>query len=175
ASASASVSAPDGVAADASKPVPRGAPRGTSFQVHVRQCPDCGRFSASTSRGDLTLGPGDAGRLTCDSRIDDPRTERNMATIPPRVRRRVLARDGHRCQGSGCTNTRFLEVHHLVPRARGGTNRPDNLITLCSACHRHIHDKAQGMPASEVRPRELPAPEASPQKSPSLARTALEV
>ncbi|MBU2502534.1 HNH endonuclease, partial [bacterium] len=89
--------------------------------------------------------------------------------------RRVLARDGHRCQGPGCTNTRFLEVHHVLPRARGGTNRPDNLITLCSACHRHIHDKAQGMPAPEARPRALPAPEASPQKSPSQARTALEV
>jgi len=141
-----------GADADATMPAPRGAPRGTSFQVHVRQCPDCGRFSASTSRGDLALGPGDAGRLTCDSRIDDPRTGRNMATIPPRVRRRVLARDGHRCQGSGCTNTRFLEVHHVLPRSRGGTNRPDNLITLCSACHRHIHDKAPGIAGDACGP-----------------------
>ncbi|MBU2500482.1 HNH endonuclease, partial [bacterium] len=133
--------------AGASASLPERAPRGTSFQVHVRQCPDCGRFSASTSRGDLTLGPGDAGRLICDSRIDDPRTGRNTATIPPRVRRRVLARDGHRCQGPGCTNTRFLEVHHIQPRARGGRNRADNLITLCSACHRHIHEKAREMPA----------------------------
>ncbi|MFH2051330.1 MAG: HNH endonuclease signature motif containing protein [bacterium] len=124
ASASASISTPDGVAADASMPAPPGVPRGTSFQVHVRQCPDCGRLSAATSRGDLALGPGDADRLTCDSRSDDPRTGRSTATIPPRVRRRVLARDG--------------------------TNRPDNLITLCSACHRHIHDRtpaSQGTPA----------------------------
>ncbi|MFH2053720.1 MAG: HNH endonuclease, partial [bacterium] len=130
-----------------------------------RQCPDCGRFSASTSRGDLALGPGDADRLSCDSRIDDPRTGRNTTTIPPRVRRRVLARDGHRCQGAGCTNTRFLEVHHVLPRARGGTNRPDNLITLCSACHRHIHDKAQGAQGGMPAPgsRELPAPEATSQ------------
>ncbi|MBU2499992.1 HNH endonuclease, partial [bacterium] len=140
--------------AASSKPAPPGAPRGTSFQVHVRQCPDCGRFSASTSRGDVIFGPGDTGRLTCDSQFDDPRTGRNTATIPPRVRRRVLARDGHRCQGSGCTNTRFLEVHHVLPRARGGTNRPDNLITLCGACHRHIHEKAQGA-------REMPAPGAT--------------
>ncbi|MBU2502514.1 HNH endonuclease [bacterium] len=154
-----------GASADASMPAPRGAPRGTSFQVHVRQCPDCGCFSASTSRGDLTFGPGDAGRLTCDSRSEDPRTGRNSATIPPRVRRRVLARDGHRCQGPGCTNTRFLEVHHVLPRARGGTNRPDNLITLCSACHRHIHEKAQGMQAQGSQG--MPAPGARPQESPS--------
>ncbi len=153
--AASSTEAADGASNGASTTLPERVPRGTPFQVHVRQCPDCGRFSASTSRGDLTLGPGDAGRLTCDSRSDDPRTGRNTATIPPRVRRRVLARDGHRCQVSGCTNTRFLEVHHLVPRARGGTNRPDNLITLCSACHRHLHDKApgaQGLPAQESRP-----------------------
>ncbi|MFH2051168.1 MAG: HNH endonuclease [bacterium] len=161
ASADASTSTPDGSASatpstDASMPAPPGVPRGTSFQVHVRQCPDCGRFSASTSRGDVIFGPGDTGRLTCDSRIDDPRTGRNTATIPPRVRRRVLARDGHRCQGPGCTNTRFLEVHHVQPRARGGTNRPDNLTTLCSACHRHIHEKAQGA-------REMPAPGATSQ------------
>ncbi|MGD9548135.1 MAG: HNH endonuclease [Candidatus Krumholzibacteriia bacterium] len=152
-----------GVSADASSctsagpsaALPERVPRGTSFQVHVRQCPDCGRFSTSTSRGDVILGPGDAGRVTCDSRRDDPRTGRNTATIPPRVRRRVLARDGHRCQGSACMNTRFLEVHHVLPRARGGTNRPDNLITLCSACHRHVHEKAQGaqgLPGPEARP-----------------------
>ncbi|MGD9548824.1 MAG: HNH endonuclease [Candidatus Krumholzibacteriia bacterium] len=153
ASAHASAGASTSTPARASAALPERGPRGTSFQVHVRQCPDCGRFSVATSRGEVTFGPGDAGRVTCDSRSEDPRTGRNMATIPPRVRRRVLARDGHRCQGSGCTNTRFLEVHHVLPRARGGTNRPDNLITLCGACHRHVHDKApasQGTSAPEA-------------------------
>ncbi|MGD9547176.1 MAG: HNH endonuclease [Candidatus Krumholzibacteriia bacterium] len=158
--------------AGTSKPAPRRVPRGTSFQVHVRQCPDCGRFSTSTSRGDVILGPGDAGRVTCDSRSEDPRSGRNTATIPPRVRRRVLARDGHRCQGPGCTNSRFLEVHHVQPRARGGTNRPDNLITLCSACHRHVHEKAQGMQAQGSQG--LPAPGVRPQESPSPSGTALQ-
>ncbi|MFH2052428.1 MAG: hypothetical protein ABIK96_08170, partial [bacterium] len=60
ASADASTSTSDGVAAHPPRPPPRGAPRGTSFQVHVRQGPDCGRFSAATSRGDVIFGPGDA-------------------------------------------------------------------------------------------------------------------
>ncbi|MGD9546497.1 MAG: HNH endonuclease [Candidatus Krumholzibacteriia bacterium] len=165
-SAHASAGASTSTTARASANHPERVPRGTSFQVHVRQCPDCGRFSAATSRGDIALGQADAGRVTCDSRSDDPRTGRNTATIPPRVRRRVLARDGHRCQGSGCTNTRFLEVHHVLPRARGGTNAPDNLITLCSACHRHLHEKAQGVqgfPAPEAASQGSPAPEARPQ------------
>jgi len=33
-----------------------------------------------------------------------------------------------------------LEVHHIVPRVAGGTNHPENLITLCRACHRARHD-----------------------------------
>lgn len=42
----------------------------------------------------------------------------------------------------GCGRTRFLEVHHLRPRSRGGSNDPDNLVTLCSTCHRHAHERA---------------------------------
>lgn len=31
---------------------------------------------------------------------------------------------------------RVLDVHHIVPVSAGGTNHPDNLITLCISCHR---------------------------------------
>ncbi len=122
-----------------STPTPKSIPRGTPFQVHVHQCPDCGRFSVPTSHGDLPLGTADTGRILCDARIDDPCGGPNRHTIAPSVRRRVLARDGHRCQTPGCTNTRFLEVHHRIPRAKGGSNHAQNLVTLCSACHRHMH------------------------------------
>lgn len=27
------------------------------------------------------------------------------------------------------------EVHHIIPRIRGGSNHPKNLITLCHDCH----------------------------------------
>ncbi len=33
---------------------------------------------------------------------EDKKTGRNTTTIPPRVRREVLARDQHRCQAPGC-------------------------------------------------------------------------
>jgi predicted HNH restriction endonuclease len=41
----------------------------------------------------------------------------------------------------GCGQTRFLEVHHLMPRAAGGKNSADNLITLCASCHRLLHER----------------------------------
>ena len=123
-------------------------PRGTSFQVFVRQCPDCGQFSVPTSRGELPLARAEGERILCDSRIDDPRRGPNRHSIPPAVRRRVLARDGHRCQAPGCTNTRFLEVHHITPRSRGGSNAASNLITLCAACHRHTHRYGVSLPTN---------------------------
>jgi 5-methylcytosine-specific restriction endonuclease McrA len=51
--------------------------------------------------------------------------------------RRVLERDGWRCQG--CGSPRQLEVHHIVKRSQLGNDADANLITLCASCHRHIH------------------------------------
>lgn len=31
-------------------------------------------------------------------------------------------------------------VHHIVYRSRGGTDDPENLITLCTRCHTAVHD-----------------------------------
>ena len=110
-------------------------PRG-AVQVHVHQCPDCGKADANGRR----LGRADTERLSCDATISKP-GKRNTTTIPPKTRREVLSRDRHQCQAPGCHRTRFLEVHHLTPRTKGGTNDPNNLVTLCSACHRLSHER----------------------------------
>ena len=33
-----------------------------------------------------------------------------------------------------------LQVHHIKPKSQGGTDVPENLITLCSKCHKQIHE-----------------------------------
>jgi 5-methylcytosine-specific restriction protein A len=33
----------------------------------------------------------------------------------------------------------FLEVHHIVPLAEGGTDTPANVVALCPNCHRRCH------------------------------------
>jgi len=58
-----------------------------------------------------------------------------------KTRRLVLSRDRHQCQAPGCGRTRFLEVHHIKPRHLGGTNKPENLTTLCGSCHRLWHEQ----------------------------------
>lgn len=49
------------------------------------------------------------------------------------LRRQILQRDGYACQRCGSTSQ--LEIHHLKARHAGGTDSPENLITLCEACH----------------------------------------
>ncbi|MCE6957604.1 HNH endonuclease [Cereibacter sphaeroides] len=33
----------------------------------------------------------------------------------------------------------YLEVHHVVPLAHGGSDTPENCVALCPNCHREIH------------------------------------
>ena len=40
----------------------------------------------------------------------------------------------------GCTNHRFLDIHHVHPRSEAGTHDPELLATLCGAHHRATHD-----------------------------------
>ena len=43
-----------------------------------------------------------------------------LRSLTPQLRRQVFARDGHRCVVPGCRHHRFIDVHHVVPRAAGG-------------------------------------------------------
>ena len=118
---------------------PRG-PRSSGTEgppVHIHVHEDKGVIKAE---GRL-VGKADAERMRCDAVICR-HGHRNEATVSPRIRREVLGRDRHRCQSPGCGRTRFLEVHHIVPRNQGGTNDPENLMTLCGSCHRYWHEKA---------------------------------
>ena len=65
------------------------------------------------------------------------------------VREYVLHRDGHKCQNPNCkykdkdkdNEKQILKVHHIKYRSKGGTDRPENLITLCSKCHTPANHK----------------------------------
>jgi len=113
-------------------------------QIHVHEDRKTGGMTVQTHAGERELSRAEAERMRCDAAICQS-GGRNTTTIPPRVRREVLARDRHRCQAPGCDRTRFLEVHHIVSRSRGGDNKPENLITLCGSCHRLWHEKGAGV------------------------------
>lgn len=56
--------------------------------------------------------------------------------IPLNTRTLVLERDYNKCQI--CNSRNNLHIHHIIKRKDGGNHEPENLITLCASCHRHI-------------------------------------
>lgn len=60
------------------------------------------------------------------------------------------ARDNYRCQCCGKKDRR-LEVHHLLPRSKGGSDKLANLITLCSDCHHLAHSSEEQLLAFQKR------------------------
>jgi hypothetical protein len=64
---------------------------------------------------------------------------RRSRTIPPPMRRALCARDGG-CRFPGCTNTRFVDGHHIKHWADGGETSLDNLVMLCRHHHHLVHE-----------------------------------
>jgi len=68
--------------------------------------------------------------------VNTPIAVRNQVTASTRFN--ILKRDGYCCRicGRGKDDGVKLEVDHKVARANGGSNRDDNLWTLCFECNR---------------------------------------
>lgn len=119
---------------------PVSAPTGEPYRIVVEHCPDCGRDTHPHGEVSETV----AQEAPCDAEVIDmrPGPARGHATrtIPPAVRRAVFARDGWRCAVPGCCSRLWLHLHHWNPRARGGGHVEANLVTLCAAHHRAVHD-----------------------------------
>jgi len=86
--------------------------------VPLKPCLDCGR-----------LAQGSRCRICAGIRA---RTNPYWAPAWRQLSAAVTARDGACVQ---CGSTRDLHAHHDVGRAEGGPDAPENLITLCAACH----------------------------------------
>ncbi|HAX74597.1 MAG TPA: HNH endonuclease [Cyanobacteria bacterium UBA11372] len=56
--------------------------------------------------------------------------------IPTEVRKYVFNRDNYQCKSCGKTQQETeLNVDHIIPLARGGSNDISNLQTLCYLCN----------------------------------------
>jgi hypothetical protein len=91
-----------------------------------------------------------ARRLACDASvvalIEDEDGEplnvgRKTRTISSPLRRFLNARD-RGCRFPGCTNTRYVDAHHIHHWANGGETKPSNLVSLCRFHHRMVHEGA---------------------------------
>ena len=81
--------------------------------------------------------------------------QRHSRHIPAAVKRSVWSRDGGRCAFRGeqgrCTETGFLEFHHVVPYADGGETSAANLELRCRAHNQYEMDLWSGATQPCVR------------------------
>jgi len=119
-----------------------------SYQVLLHDCPSCARGEQEANGERIEVNDDTIEMARCDGQLLDgqnlthvgtTRPKRATQTIPPAVRRAVLRRDSRCCRVPGCRHTRYVDVHHLDPRAEGGGHEPENLVTLCGAHHRALH------------------------------------
>jgi 5-methylcytosine-specific restriction endonuclease McrA len=98
----------------------------------------------------------DAQILSVVSEIERQRKEAAREHYTPRSRReertldlfeRIFQRDGFKCVycgggkiGAGNCADR-LEVDHVIPRSRGGSNEYSNLVTSCKSCNGSKKDR----------------------------------
>lgn len=120
-------------------------------------------------------------RLACDPVVrliirDQDRVVgigRASRQIPGWLRDLVYQRDGYQCQFPGCTHTRWLQVHHIIPWSQGGTTDLDNLILLCGHHYRYLHQhhwQISGPPEHPTfhKPDHQPYPPPKPELHPRL-------
>lgn len=88
--------------------------------------------------------------------------ERNTNGVRPyyswyRIAYEINERDNRTCQKCGYFEESsigyryLLEVHHIIPIAIGGSNLPENLITLCHNCHTKSHPRGYKKQARRMR------------------------
>jgi hypothetical protein len=89
-----------------------------------------------------------ARRLACDASVvaiienedgEPLNAGRKTRTISSPLRRFLKARD-RGCRFPGCTNTRWVDAHHIHHWANGGETKPSNLVSLCRFHHRMVHE-----------------------------------
>jgi hypothetical protein len=54
------------------------------------------------------------------------------------TRNYIFARENGACQLCKKNNGKF-QLHHITPRSKGGTNKPNNLALLHEGCHKKLH------------------------------------
>jgi Domain of unknown function (DUF222) len=137
-------------------------------KVALQHSPEAGRESAritavvdwktvtesqlGRSDGDFTgaIHPADVQRLLCDSTVSrvvmGPDSlpldvGRSRRTIPPAIRRAVIARDGG-CRFPNCNRPPgWCQIHHVVHWLEGGLTAVCNLVPFCDHHHHVVHQR----------------------------------
>ncbi|MBW3594409.1 MAG: HNH endonuclease, partial [Actinobacteria bacterium] len=97
----------------------------------------------------VVLDPEVGRRISCDARLQFVLTDadgnplgigRTSRDVPLWLERLVRERDGWECSFAGCGMTTFLKSHHIWHWEDGGPTDLSNLVTVCHAHHKLVHE-----------------------------------
>ena len=76
--------------------------------------------------------------------VPAPSKQNSKRYLTAELKRELFRRDGNRCRHlnpdkTRCDQRTFLEIHHIRPLSEGGATTLENLITVCSGHHSHLH------------------------------------
>jgi hypothetical protein len=124
--------------------------------VVLYECTACRRTEVETGAGPIEIGDVAAAALGCGAAVVDlateGRLERRGGPLPTAVARAVRLRDRDRCRVPGCSRRRYVDVHHIVERARGGVHSRKNCLCLCGTHHRMLHERQLVITATRKAP-----------------------
>ncbi len=98
-----------------------------------------------------------AQRILCDAVIQgfktgnrhDRRLSERQRVVNRTLKRAVRLRDGG-CTFLGCCNQGWVDAHHILAWTKGGLTREENLVCLCRAHHRLVHEGGWNISGSHV-------------------------
>jgi hypothetical protein len=119
--------------------------------MHVTVSPEFVALLKKAKAGQSHVHPGatDEQVLTAALELLIAQQEKRRASVPPKVKREVRARDGGKCQwpvasGGTCGSTIRTEIDHVEPRGRGGPSTVENCRVLCDVHNGEAARKAYG-------------------------------
>ncbi len=120
-------------------------------RMHVTVSPAFLALLKKAKAGQSHVQPGatDEQVLTAALELLVAQQEKRRASVPPKVKREVRARDGGKCQwpvssGGVCGSEVRVEIDHVVPRGRGGPSTVANCRVLCDVHNREAARQVYG-------------------------------
>ena len=117
-----------------------------AHQIAITVCESCKRGWQNGGGQEIEVDAEVIARAECDAEwigsLEAEQPARVTASVTPRIRRQVLARDHHRCTVPGCRSARNLDLHHIEYQCEGGAHELWNVTTTCSGHHRQLHEGA---------------------------------
>ena len=114
------------------------------YRLAISTCRTCAKSFQIAGGREVEVPSTMVDMFRCDARhlgdLEADVPARALASVTPRMREQVLARDGFQCRVPGCRSRRNLDVHHIEFQCMGGPNKGSNLATLCGGHHAQLHE-----------------------------------